>query len=80
MGVDSLDSPSPESTERELGDAPEAHPEQGVDNDAVVTAKRTPCYYAGKRYSLGARLKMPNGKVYRCGKGGKWVPPPKPPA
>lgn len=72
--VDDIDG-TDEDTERELSDTPEGQPERGTDDDAGVVARKAVCYYGGKRYSLGARLKMPNGKVYRCGRGGTWVPP-----
>jgi Protein of unknown function (DUF1496) len=30
------------------------------------------CYYQGKKYSPGAPIKMPDGKIYRCQFDGKW--------
>lgn len=48
---------------------------------AVASAAAKPprvCYYAGKKYSIGAPLKASNGKTYVCdgSKGGnpQWVP------
>ncbi len=52
----------------------------GTDKVLTVKAKgKQPadCFYAGKRYSHGAPLVMPNGKPYRCIEG-KREPNPKP--
>lgn len=44
---------------------------------SVSVAKAVVCYYGGKKYSVGAPLKMGDGKIRRCSKDGKWLPIPK---
>jgi hypothetical protein len=45
-----------------------------VPSAAKGVKKATVCYDSGKKYSMGAPLKKPNGKLYKCGWGGGWYP------
>jgi hypothetical protein len=58
------------------GDEPDLVVKDSSD-PTIVFKKGSTCSYNGEKYSVGAKLKMPNGQVKQCvygEKGTKWVP------
>jgi hypothetical protein len=50
---------------RSRGDGPEPYRPAETGTTAVARASGS-CSYAGKKYSVGAKLKMPNGEMKQC--------------